>query len=364
MKKEEFKKGQIIVNNKTSNDYERGNLILITEVDHNGIYGIFQKYDKSVSFHNNSSFADDCELLGYTDSYQYVGDIDNADFTVKGKYQTLYPENIGLSCAFIDNNYTPNGWGNHNHKYFKPTWPAEFYLETLKLNTMPVKQTERKLIGYKLSGRASAEEIARILNCSAELYEHDLFFGQQHLDSLVLKKVKELGVLDIWFIPVFEDEIKIKFKEGDFIHISNDGGRFSSHGEFQKIMGLSTKEFLEQFKDAPKTDVIEFIKYSEFSNCDNIIVGKMNGFYYAFGNESERRRKNYRIATSDEVNKAKSRKFLGTFEIVKTQDGGLTIGCQTFSKEEIDTYRRIYDLIDRHFNGIDISDKIEELIKL
>jgi hypothetical protein len=228
---------------------------------------------------------------------------------------------------------------------------------------MPVKQTERKLIGYKLSGKVSAEEIARILYCSVDLYEHDLFFGQQHLDSLVFKKVKELGVLDIWFIPVFEDEIEIKFKEGDFIHISDDGERFRSHPEFRKIMGLNNNEFLKQFKDAPKTDVIEFIKYSKFSNCDNIIIGKMNGFYYAFGNEYGRRRKKYRIATPDEVNKAKSRKFLGTFEIIKTQDGGLTIGCQTFSKEEINTYRRINDLIDRHFNGIDISDKIDELIK-
>jgi len=344
MKKEEFKKGQIIINNQTRYGVERGNLILITEIEHNEVYGIFQTQDRTVSFVNNSSFADDCELLGYTDAYQYVGDIAaSAIFTVNGKYQTLYPEDIERSFAFVDNNSTPNGWYGDNSTKFKPVWPSESYLETLKLNIMPVKQTERKLIGYKLSGKASAEEIARILNCSAKLYEHDLFFGPQHLDSLVLKKVKELGVLDIWFIPVFEDEIEIKFKEGDFIHISNDYGRFSSHPEFRKIMDLSTNEFLKKFKDAPKTDVIEFIKYSKFSNCDNIIIGKMNGFYYAFGNVSESKR--YRIATPDEVTKAKSRKFIGSFEIIKTQDGGLTIGCQTFSKEEINTYKRITTLI-------------------
>ena len=62
MKKEEFKKGQIIINNQTRYGVERGNLILITEIEHNKVYGIFQTHDRSVSFVNNSSFADDWDL--------------------------------------------------------------------------------------------------------------------------------------------------------------------------------------------------------------------------------------------------------------------------------------------------------------
>lgn len=73
---------------------------------------------------------------------------------------------------------------------------------------------EKEIIGYKLNGKVSPIEVAQLLNCDPN--EKDgMFFWGIHLDAGTFKKAKELGILDIWFTPVYAEE----FQVGDYVKI-------------------------------------------------------------------------------------------------------------------------------------------------
>ena len=360
MKKEEFKIGQIIVNRSAAiSNHEKNVPQLIININKDGGVTTILKNSMStkVEFIIGSVYANECELIGYTNLYEFIGGKSNK--FIKGRvYRTINPENIDVICAFIDEFNRRNGFYGENTKMFSPIWPENSYLEQL-LSTKSDQnmKKENKLVGYKLSGKVSAQEVGRILNVDSKLYSDGRFFIESQLGCSAIEKAKNMGVLDIWFIPVYDEDLV--FKPGDFIYIENTGGRFSTHSEFGKIMNLTENEIINKYKGAPTTNVIEFIKYSSFSNCDKIIIGKMNGFYYSFdcslGYENR-----YRKATPEEIDIAKSKKFLGKFEITNIENGDIKIGCQVFSKDEINAFKRITKLIEDY--NITLSPK--EIIDL
>ena len=70
------------------------------------------------------------------------------------------------------------------------------------------KEMEKKIIGYKLNGKVEVEKVAYLLGCAST--ERDgMFFWETHFDGLTFLKAKELGILDSWFEPVYEEEEQI-----------------------------------------------------------------------------------------------------------------------------------------------------------
>lgn len=66
--------------------------------------------------------------------------------------------------------------------------------------------TENNIIGYKLSGYVS-KEIADIVMGRSDINMSggDLYFIKGHIEGYYVKRAKDLGILDTWFIPVYED---------------------------------------------------------------------------------------------------------------------------------------------------------------
>jgi hypothetical protein len=96
------------------------------------------------------------------------------------------------------------------------------------------KYPKGKLIGYKLSGIASWNQICSLLSYAMPHKDkkHDLFFDKYSINSPLFKRVEALGILDLWFTPVYsvkEEEPKlIRHKmhadNGDFeLEISSNG---------------------------------------------------------------------------------------------------------------------------------------------
>lgn len=74
----------------------------------------------------------------------------------------------------------------------------------------------KKLIGYKLNGLVSAYQVAELLDCGSN-DKDGLFFWDLHhpYTQNVIDKARKLGILDLWFDKVYEEEKKEKiFKLG------------------------------------------------------------------------------------------------------------------------------------------------------
>ena len=70
-----------------------------------------------------------------------------------------------------------------------------------------IHHTESNIIGYKLSGYVS-KEIADIVmgRSDINMSSGDLYFIKGHIAGYYVKRAKDLGILDTWFIPVYEDD--------------------------------------------------------------------------------------------------------------------------------------------------------------
>lgn len=65
-----------------------------------------------------------------------------------------------------------------------------------------------ELIGYKLSGYVS-KEIADIVfgRKNLLLYDNDMYFIRGHLGGWYIVRAEELGILDTWFTPVYDETL-------------------------------------------------------------------------------------------------------------------------------------------------------------
>lgn len=72
-----------------------------------------------------------------------------------------------------------------------------------------------KLIGYRLNGIADRETVNRTLNHPMPLWDgcggdggdrrHIRYFIRGHLGGSLVLRAKELGILDLWFEPIYEE---------------------------------------------------------------------------------------------------------------------------------------------------------------
>ena len=77
----------------------------------------------------------------------------------------------------------------------------------LKAYLRRIHHTESNIIGYKLSGYVSKEVADIVFKRNNSLCDNDLYIRRDHIaDYYISNKAKHLGILNTWFIPVYEDD--------------------------------------------------------------------------------------------------------------------------------------------------------------
>lgn len=107
----------------------------------------------------------------------------------------------------------------------------EFELIFLNNKVEEMKQENKKLIGYKLNGVATAQQVATLAECDPKIYSNGCFLiYPDHFDTTgsgygVGTRLEKLGILDIWFTPVYEEETKTIISGDQRIYVEIIPGR-------------------------------------------------------------------------------------------------------------------------------------------
>ena len=163
----------------------------------------------------------------YNDRWEYIGEFDskpeiigyrfdNPDyrgilFTHGNIYQLAEGKKLNDSFAFIDDADETNGFGNDNHKYFKPVYGIK--------NNNDMK---KELIGYKVKTQF-AEYFKNIVNSSLPL---NTFINDEVtflLGDNWFNICKDSGILDIWCEPVYKTK-ELPIIDGHKPFIFSSGG--------------------------------------------------------------------------------------------------------------------------------------------
>jgi hypothetical protein len=204
-------------------------------------------------------------------------------------------------------------WSSSNDWSQKGSLP-ELTLEQFKKHIL--KQTEMKIIGYKLKEDCQQYESAvRELTGykSLSINETQIKPATNGKSSTDLYDVLvEAKVLDLWFEPVYEEE----FKVGDWATVTGIGsyhhGR--SSGDDEPVIGgvYLIREVTSRGINLTSPD--------GFINIGNIDLRK---------------------ATSSEIKEAQSIVIEG-YKLEKNSDGSITFGCQDFSKETVAALKDLF----------------------
>lgn len=140
-------------------------------------------------------------------------DVDSLHFEAYDHSHRPFGGRIYISCDANDWNYnsTVSNQDCFSHKN-RITWDE--FLDMSAPRVAKKKATENQSIGfdqdflgYKLSGKATAEQIATFLDVDSKLYTvqgHELFFLPSHIGAI--ESAQDAGVLDLWFEPVYESQ--------------------------------------------------------------------------------------------------------------------------------------------------------------
>jgi len=165
----------------------------------------------------------------------------------------------GATYYGVKNNYSYNNF-SHEGPFGKLLTLEEFELIFLDKKIEEVKTDNKdmkKLIGYKLNGKVTAQQVADLINCSPDVYSNGCFLlypthfdvgGFNGICKGAGNKLKELGVLDTWFTPVYEESTKTIISGDQRIEIKiTPGSKIEAAGREVKIALL--KEIHEDMVD-------------------------------------------------------------------------------------------------------------------
>lgn len=193
----------------------------------------------------------------------------------------------GSWCSFIPSNYEEIPFEMFEYFILKPIQ------EKIKENKM-----EKKLIGYKLNGKVTVEQLAKLLDCN-ENTKDCMFFWEPNLKSPVVQRAKNLGILDIWFNPVYEEPYKV----GDWVI---------------------------------------FEGYSSDYDGKAVQITKIESDFYVYFTPSEKSSHNAsmahikRKATQEEIEEVETSQIEIQDYKAKFDKESVTFGCMTFTKEDLD----------------------------
>jgi hypothetical protein len=152
---------------------------------------------------------------------------------------TFYVHNLKdtiYTISKIDSNNVEISW-HRNSKEFSTEYTLTNVLKFIKdkiwIITMEKEIMEKKIIGYKLikpEFKVPAQEIMQTI------FSTDL----EVTVEVCIYRLKDAGVLDLWFEPVYEEEEK--FKVGDWITCDGKDS-FCSLGQFVEIAKIEGDKF-------------------------------------------------------------------------------------------------------------------------
>ena len=197
---------------------------------------------------------------------------------------------------------------------------------------------EKKLIGYKLNGKVTADEVAALLDCSETVYSDGRFFKEEHLGSLTIERAQKLGILDLWFEPVYEEE----FKVGDWVELKASGTGNGMPMEKESVI----VQLLEIDESKHPTG-----NYREDSH-----------FMVKYGSRYYRTNKQWvlRKATPEEIAKAKYPDITIKGYKAEFEDNCVKFGCQTYSKEFVLT---LSECLEKNDFDMEIRSEIDAIAK-
>jgi hypothetical protein len=140
-------------------------------------------------------------------------DVDLLHFEAYDHSHRPFGGRIYISCDANDWNYnsTVSNQDCFSHKN-RITWDEFLDMSSPRVAKKKATENQSKalepdFLGYKLSGKATAEQIATFLHVDSKLYTvqgHELFFLPTHLGAI--ESAQDAGVLDLWFEPVYESQ--------------------------------------------------------------------------------------------------------------------------------------------------------------
>ena len=219
-----------------------------------------------------------------------------------------------------------------------PSGYTEITFEQFKKYVLKQGSMEKKLIGYKLNGKVTADEVAALLDCSETVYSDGRFFKEEHLGSLTIERAQKLGILDLWFEPVYEEE----FKVGDWVELKASG---TGNG-----MPMEKKSVIVQLLE------IDESKHptGNYREDSHFMVKYGRGYY--------RTNKQWvlRKATPEEIAKAKYPDITIKGYKAEFEDNCVKFGCQTYSKEFVLT---LSECLEKNDFDMEIRSEIDAIAK-
>lgn len=187
----------------------------------------FDVYKKnSVIFIDNKRYASKSFVVreGYNNMithYEYLGEFPEK-WVIRWDNKEVYKEvmkELGQDFVYEDDNMHQGAYSGKaeiGDIYFSKyeDFPNDVTLLTLEQFKNIIKsingdmKTNKELIGYKLNGKATAKQVALLLECDTYISKDGLFFTKHNLGSTTIDTAKKLGVLDLWFEPVYEEKLK------------------------------------------------------------------------------------------------------------------------------------------------------------
>ena len=189
-----------------------------------------------------------------------------------------------LKEVFPDDNKIVNGSWNYYYKdiHYPKTWSYSDCKPSY-MNSMTTDEvyqqlfSEKKLKGYKLNGKVSKEKIANLLTC-ATATKDSLFFWEGHLKGGYppFDKAKELGILDLWFEPVYEEDkpafFTYKISNGKEVTVFKEGVCYE--GKVLSVEGLKSLlneyRLLHNFRLLPKSWELGCLEFTR-KNVEDIL---------------------------------------------------------------------------------------------
>ena len=180
---------------------------------------------------------------------------------------------------------------------------------------------EKKIIGYKLKF-VEYKDAVRVISDDNE-FDFDLFKKEWQQYPSTKKKLERAKLLNVWFEPVYEEEVK--FKIGDWVYILNTG--FSIEGN----INLGDVKKISSFDGKYKTMYKNYIFFEDES----------------FGGNNESLNRFFRLATPEEI-EAASQKVINIGFDVKIKNKRAFVGnddITDFVIELVNYYNNINEVM-------------------
>lgn len=222
--------------------------------------------------------------------------------------------------------YVRNDGGHSPENLRKAT--VEEITNYFKQKTNAVKET-KKIVGWALKNKEMEKAASMICGGLSSRREHGIMMSDDSQDA---SKLREAGVLELWFEPVYVQE---PFKAGDSVYIINNDYAVQNYDVLHKVKKIAT---IDYYPGNGKTFEVKFTDGTH-------------------GYASSRTADHYfRLATKEEIEANETWK-IGTHKVERVGDD-IKVGCQVFTKNQLET---LLDLFNRNitvtlkFQDIDIT---------